>query len=399
MQTEISSAAPDEMWDQMSPLLDEAMAALGEKDRQAVLLRFFENKSLAEIGNALGMGEDTARKRLSRALEKLNRYFAKRGVASTTAIIGETISTHSVQAMPATLAKSVTAVAIAKGATIPASPLTLTKGALKIMAWAKAKTTVVVGLGVLLAAGATIITVKELTNHFAYQWQIQTDNMVKVLEAAPPMVEIRPTIFSERRATVTTDIQRNGNEVIKNTRRLEFDTSVQQMIFDAYDSRPTRAILPKLPKDNYDYIVSLSKGSSESLAQEIKRKFGFVGKKELRQRDVLFLKRANPNAPAFKPSADSARGYDNGDSHFNRTTGDLIWQNSFEDSLGLPVIDETGLTNRYDYTFHRPEFNPSWNTNINAMRQAFGDALHKQLGLELVPTNMPIEMLVVEKVK
>ena len=67
--------------------------------------------------------------------------------------------------------------------------------------------------------------------------------------------------------------------------------------------------------------------------------------------------------------------------------------------MQLPVIDETGLTNQYDYTFHGSEFNPSWNTNIHAMRQAFGDALHKQLGLELVPTNMPIEMLVGEKVK
>ena len=59
----------------MSPLLDEALATLGEKDRQAVLLRFFENKSLVEVGNAFGAGEDTARKRVSRALEKLHCYF------------------------------------------------------------------------------------------------------------------------------------------------------------------------------------------------------------------------------------------------------------------------------------------------------------------------------------
>src|ERR1700733_8750457 len=84
MQTEFQSAATDEIWNQMSPLLDEALATLGETDRQAVLLRFFENKSLAEVGNYLGAGEDTARKRVSRALEKLHRYFSKRGVSSTT---------------------------------------------------------------------------------------------------------------------------------------------------------------------------------------------------------------------------------------------------------------------------------------------------------------------------
>jgi RNA polymerase sigma factor (sigma-70 family) len=81
MQSEIQSPAPDPLWEQISPLLDEALGQLGETDRQAVLLRFFENKSLAEVGNFLGTGEDTARKRVSRALEKLHRFFLKRGVA------------------------------------------------------------------------------------------------------------------------------------------------------------------------------------------------------------------------------------------------------------------------------------------------------------------------------
>src|SRR5271154_6945155 len=107
MQSEIQSAATDEIWNQMSPLLDEALATLGETDRQAVLLRFFENKSLAEVGSHLGTGEDTARKRVARALEKLHRYFNKRGVSSTTAIIAVAISANSVQAAPVTLAKAV----------------------------------------------------------------------------------------------------------------------------------------------------------------------------------------------------------------------------------------------------------------------------------------------------
>ena len=82
MQSEIQPTAPDAFWEQMSPLLDEALATLGETDRQAVLLRFFENKSLAEVGRSLGTGEDTARKRVSRALDKLHRYFSKHGVSS-----------------------------------------------------------------------------------------------------------------------------------------------------------------------------------------------------------------------------------------------------------------------------------------------------------------------------
>jgi RNA polymerase sigma factor (sigma-70 family) len=161
MQSEIQSSTPDPLWEQISPLLDEALTSLGEKDRQAVLLRFFENKSLAEVGHFLGTGEDTARKRVSRALEKLHRYFSKRGVSSTTAIIAGAISANSVLAAPVALAKFVTAVAIAKGAAASISTLTLIQGALKLMAWAKAKT-MASGAGVLLALGTTTGIVLQL---------------------------------------------------------------------------------------------------------------------------------------------------------------------------------------------------------------------------------------------
>jgi hypothetical protein len=151
MQTELHreppAAPPDPFWEQLSPLLDEALASLGETDRQAVLLRFFENRSLAEVGRRLGTGEDTAQKRVTRAVERLRKFFAKRGVALSATAIAGAVSTNSVQAAPVALAKSVTAVAIAKGAAASGSTLTLVKGALKIMAWTKAKTTVVVGIG------------------------------------------------------------------------------------------------------------------------------------------------------------------------------------------------------------------------------------------------------------
>jgi RNA polymerase sigma factor (sigma-70 family) len=161
MQSEIQPTAPDVFWEQMSPLLDEALATLGETDRQAVLLRFFENKSLAEVGRSLGTGEDTARKRVSRALEKLHRYFSKHGVSSTTAIIAGAISANSVQAVPVALAKSITVAAMAKGAAASSSTLTLIQGALKIMAWTKAKTAIVVGAAAVLTVGTTTIIVKE----------------------------------------------------------------------------------------------------------------------------------------------------------------------------------------------------------------------------------------------
>ena len=159
MQIGVHPAVLDEFWQQMSPFLDEALAQLGEKDRQVVLLRFFENKSLAEVGSSFGLGEDTARKRVARALGKLHQYFSKRGLSSTTSIIAGSIAANSIQVAPALLAKSITAAAIVKGAAASGSTLTLIKGALKIMAWTKMKTAMVAGAVVLLAAGTATVVV------------------------------------------------------------------------------------------------------------------------------------------------------------------------------------------------------------------------------------------------
>jgi RNA polymerase sigma factor (sigma-70 family) len=158
----LSNQTESEIWLQIMPLLEDAMGRLGEKDRNALALRFFEGKSFQEIGDAFGASENAAKKRVAYALEKLRKYFSKRGVSSTTAIIVGTISANSVQAAPVTLAKSVTAVAIAKGAAASTSTLTLIKGALKIMAWTKAQTAIVVGVVVLLAAGTTTVVINKM---------------------------------------------------------------------------------------------------------------------------------------------------------------------------------------------------------------------------------------------
>jgi RNA polymerase sigma factor (sigma-70 family) len=162
MQNEIESSATDEAWGQIAPLLDEALARLAESDRQALLLRYFENKSLAEVGTAMGAGEDTARKRVSRALEKLRKIFAKRGVASTTAIISGTISANSVQAAPAGMATTIAATAV-KGSAGAVSTLTLVKGTLKIMTYAKIKFAVSIAAAVVLAAGVANVAISSVT--------------------------------------------------------------------------------------------------------------------------------------------------------------------------------------------------------------------------------------------
>src|SRR5207253_10639392 len=104
--------------------------------------------------------EDAAKMRVNRAVEKLRGFFTRRGVVLSAAVLTTVISANSVQAAPPVLAKTATAVAFAKGATASTSTLTLIKGALKIMAWTKAKTTIVTGIVVVLAAATAIVAVK-----------------------------------------------------------------------------------------------------------------------------------------------------------------------------------------------------------------------------------------------
>ncbi|HWQ90054.1 MAG TPA: sigma-70 family RNA polymerase sigma factor [Clostridia bacterium] len=106
---------PDADWTHIEPLLDEAMEALGEPDRAAVLLRYFENKSLREVGQILGTNEDAARKRVSRAVERLREFLAKRGVAAGASGLVIVISANAVQAAPAGLAATISTFAMLGG--------------------------------------------------------------------------------------------------------------------------------------------------------------------------------------------------------------------------------------------------------------------------------------------
>src|SRR5580698_6725651 len=141
MQTVLNENEAD-VWKQIAPLLDAAMAGLNETDRHAVVLRFFDGKSIGEVGAALGASEHAAKKRVNRAVEKLRQFFTKRGIVLPATVLTAVISANSIQAAPVALAKSVTAVAIAKGAAASGSTLTLINGALKIMAWTKTQTAI-----------------------------------------------------------------------------------------------------------------------------------------------------------------------------------------------------------------------------------------------------------------
>ena len=148
---------PDsDAWAQLAPLLDDALAELGETDRTALVLRFFENKTAREIAEALWMGEATAQKRVARALEKLRAIFVKRGVTLTAAVIAGAVAANSVQAAPVGLVVTISATA-AKGAAVTATVTALVKGTMQMMTWMKLKFAAGVGVAALLAGGAATV--------------------------------------------------------------------------------------------------------------------------------------------------------------------------------------------------------------------------------------------------
>jgi uncharacterized protein (TIGR03435 family) len=388
MQSMFDDHPTDEAWQELSPLLDEAMSHLRDQDRDALVLRYFENKSLREVGAALGLQERAAQKRVARGLEKLRAFFVRRGIASTTSVIAGAISSHSIQAAPVALTKSITAVAVAKGAATPISTLTLIQGALKIMAWTKAKTAIVSGVVVLLAAGTTTITVKEIQDHRTYPWQVHPGYITDDQVNQPPQVRILPSKFKE------------SNWAILRGRMIGLGVRAQNVVASAYGFVNSARVVfsANLPTNRFDYIACLPGGgdvNATALQQAAKKKFGVVGRVETRNTDAWLLKVKSPDSPGLKRS-DRAPG--NG--LFTTSSGFRGWHEAMsnlayalEDKSNFPVIDDTGIGGRFDFDLNCPEADLETH-NWNKVNQALD-----RLGLELVSTNMPIEMLVVEKAK
>ena len=112
---------------QVAPILDEAIERLGAEDRTAILLRFFEQRDLRSIGEALGSTEDAARMRVNRALEKLHSLLTHRGVALTAAALGTALTAEAVTAAPVGLAVTISSMALANAAAGTGTTLTFLK--------------------------------------------------------------------------------------------------------------------------------------------------------------------------------------------------------------------------------------------------------------------------------
>lgn len=404
-QSETESAS----WTQIAPLLDAAMAQLGEKDHSAIVLRFFEGKDMEQVGAALGVSENAAKTRVSRAVEKLRKFFIRRGITSSAAAIMGAVAANSVHAAPAGLPAAVTA-AVAHGSAVAGSTLALIDGTLKFMAWAKVKMAALVGAVVFLAVGTTTIILNESKSS-----QIDahlTDPDLTGFRKAPPLVVVQPTHVAEMRGRVITsgredaDGKMAGRQVsFKMMMSTAYGFPFLQRIICATDA-PTNAY--------YDYLVTVTNRPREAFQAEIQKITGYVGRREIRVADVLLLK-AGPAASA-KLQASSER-YDRlpGSDRLATWTStsirfpSLAWLTSqLENILETPVIDGTGITNHdggiLDWEDHRVPVPKGYSLqeailehNESVRKPSIKMAVLDQLGLELVPGREPIEMLVVEK--
>ena len=122
MQAELES---ETAWEYIGSGLEEAMNTLDAAEQNLVILRFFQERSWREVSGALALSEDTAQRRVGRALEKLRAHFVRRGVAVSLSVLGLAITANAVQAAPAGLASTVAGASLA-GAAGAGTPTLLT---------------------------------------------------------------------------------------------------------------------------------------------------------------------------------------------------------------------------------------------------------------------------------
>jgi RNA polymerase sigma factor (sigma-70 family) len=170
-------------WDQIAPHLNDALNELKEPDRDAIILRFFESKSIAQVGSALGTKESATKMRIARALEQLREIFQARGIVLPGALLLAALSTQAAPAAPIGLAASIATSALLKQTAIPI----LTKGTLLLMTWNTQKTTIAALIVLLLLSGTTNGILIYALNH---RQQPAREIAVRTENTPPPAVDV-----------------------------------------------------------------------------------------------------------------------------------------------------------------------------------------------------------------
>lgn len=166
--------AGTEDWEQISRVLDEAVGRLRPKYRDALTLRYFQNRSTGEVAALLGISQEAANKRLSRGIQHLREMFRRHGVHATEAGLSALFLSSAVLPAPPGLSAQVAGAALSSTA-LTASGHSILKGAELLMASAKAKVVAACG-GILLCGVSALVLVDRSA------WQTSAP----LSEGAPP---------------------------------------------------------------------------------------------------------------------------------------------------------------------------------------------------------------------
>ncbi len=200
------------LWEAIRPHLAEALDGLSSADRDAVLLRFYEQASYPQIAETLRMSHDSARKRVDRALDKLRRFFTKKGIGIGTGALAALLSAEAgAVTLPATFVsatvKGATLVAGGKLAAgvgvgmVSAHVAALTKGALKMIFIAKVKTAALIAAACVVVAGSGVVVAKQLV---VSSTPVPSETKVAVPVATPVLVAPAPApVTPDQPPTVT----------------------------------------------------------------------------------------------------------------------------------------------------------------------------------------------------
>lgn len=156
-----SGAEPSGEWERLRPVIDDALHDLNERDREALLLRFFEGRGFADVGAKLGVSEDAARMRVERALGKMRIVLCRRGVTSTTAALALAMTGQVVAAVPVGLASTVASAALTTAATGGAATTALTFMSMGKLKLGIAAAIVVAGTGGVIVQSGSYSALKD----------------------------------------------------------------------------------------------------------------------------------------------------------------------------------------------------------------------------------------------
>jgi uncharacterized protein (TIGR03435 family) len=234
---------------------------------------------------------------------------------------------------------------------------------------------------VLLTAGTAKVVITEIAMNRTPIWQKKYD--LSVMDMVPPQTKILSPPASRQTVVHLAGMGKDG-------KRIGWGRDFPEVLMAAYGYQFNAGQLifsVPVPQGQYDFICNLPKGQNEALQQEIKKKFGLIGRRETIETNVLILKVQSTKATGLKRTS-------GGNVVFSEQAGSLTSHNqnvfAFADflrrNLGIMVINRTQLNSDLDIDL-------TWNSTPEGLKQA----TLEQLGLELVPTNMPVEMLVVEK--